>query len=126
MLSKGKNSCLVSVCLDDFVFHFSGYMRLHPNPDPMGLKGDFDGVLHPGALLQPIEEDHPGPVHSVLHLGLVGTPTDQLLDLILILPGLPQVWQLAQFYSVDLSKSRIGGKKCVFNKRTVKVCISCF
>ena len=24
-----------------------------------------------------------------------------------------QVWLLAQFYSVDFSKSRVGGKKCV-------------
>ena len=70
----------------------------------MGLKGDFDGVLHPGALLQPIEEDHPGSVHSVLHLGLVGTPTDQLLDLLLILPGLPQVWQLARLFLFPFCK----------------------
>ena len=32
---------------------------------------------------------------------------------------------LTQFYSVDFSQSRIGVKKCVFNKRTVKVCLSC-
>ena len=36
-----------------------------------------------------------------------------------------QVWSLAQFYSVDFSKSRIGVKKCVFNKCTIKVCVSC-
>ena len=36
-----------------------------------------------------------------------------------------QVWSLTQFYSVDFSKSRIGVKKCVFNKRTIKVCVSC-
>ena len=36
-----------------------------------------------------------------------------------------QVWSLTQFYSVDFSKSRIGVKKCVFNKRTIKGCISC-
>ena len=35
-----------------------------------------------------------------------------------------QVWSLTQFYSVDFSKSRIGVKKCVFNKRTIKVCDS--
>ena len=29
-----------------------------------------------------------------------------------------QVWSLTQFCSVDFSKSRIGVKKCVFNKRT--------
>ena len=36
-----------------------------------------------------------------------------------------QVWSLTQFYSVDFSKSRISVKKCVFNKRTIKVCVSC-
>ena len=36
-----------------------------------------------------------------------------------------QVWSLTQFYSVDFSKSRIGVNKCVFYKRTIKVCISC-
>ena len=32
---------------------------------------------------------------------------------------------LTQFYSVDFSKSRIIDKKCIFNKRTIKVCVSC-
>ena len=36
-----------------------------------------------------------------------------------------QVWSLTQFYSVDFSQSRIGVQKCVFNKRTIKVCVSC-
>ena len=36
-----------------------------------------------------------------------------------------QVWSLTPFYSVDFSKSRIGVKKCVFNKRTIKVCVRC-
>ena len=40
--------------------------------------------------------------------------------------GLEQVWSLTQFYSVDFSKSRICVKKCVFYKRTIKVCVSCF
>ena len=40
-------------------------------------------------------------------------------------PGHDQVWSLTQFYSVDFSQSRIGVKKCVFNKRTIKVCVSC-
>ena len=38
---------------------------------------------------------------------------------------LKKVWSLTQFYSVDFSKSREGVKKCVFNKRTIKVCVSC-
>ena len=37
-----------------------------------------------------------------------------------------QVWSLTQFYSVDFSQSRISVNKCVFSKRTIKVCISCF
>ena len=37
-----------------------------------------------------------------------------------------QVWSLPQFYPVDFSQSRIGAKKCVFNKRTMKVCASCY
>ena len=41
-------------------------------------------------------------------------------------PVFLQVWSLTQFYSVDFSKSRIGVKKCVFIKRTIKVCVSCF
>ena len=36
-----------------------------------------------------------------------------------------QVWSLSPFYSVDFSQSRIGVKKCVFNKRPIKVCVSC-
>ena len=36
-----------------------------------------------------------------------------------------QVWSLNQFYSVDFSQPRIRVKKCVFNKRTIKVCVSC-
>ena len=35
-----------------------------------------------------------------------------------------QVWSLTQFYSVDFWQSRIGVKKCVFNKRTIKVCVT--
>ena len=41
-------------------------------------------------------------------------------------PGKFKVWSLPQFYSVDFSKSRIGGKKCMFNKLTIKVCVDCF
>ena len=37
-----------------------------------------------------------------------------------------QVWSLTQFYSDDFSKSRIGVSKSVFNKRTIKVCVSYF
>ena len=33
-----------------------------------------------------------------------------------------QVWSLTQFYSVHLSQSRIGVKKCVFYRHTIKCC----
>ena len=36
-----------------------------------------------------------------------------------------QVWSLTPFYTVDFSQSRISVKKCVFNKCTFKVCVSC-
>ena len=36
-----------------------------------------------------------------------------------------QLWSLTQLYYVDISQSRIGVKKCVLNKRTIKVCASC-
>ena len=39
-----------------------------------------------------------------------------------------QVWSLTQFYSVDFSKPKIDEidvKKCVFDKPTIKVCVSC-
>ena len=35
-----------------------------------------------------------------------------------------QVWPLTLFYSVDFSQSMIDVKKCVFNKRTIKVYVS--
>ena len=37
-----------------------------------------------------------------------------------------QVWSLTQLHSVDFSQSRVSAKKCVFNKRTIKFCVSCF
>ena len=40
--------------------------------------------------------------------------------------AIAQVWSLTQLYSVDFSKSRIGGKKCNFNKHTIKVCVTLF
>ena len=38
---------------------------------------------------------------------------------------LDQVWSQTQLNSVDFSQSRIGVKKCHFNKRTIMVCVSC-
>ena len=49
------------------------------------------------------------------HAGVDGETRKVLMD---------QVWSLTQFYFVDFSKSRVGVKKCVFNKRTIKVCVS--
>ena len=36
-----------------------------------------------------------------------------------------QVRSLTQFHSVDFSLSTSSVKKCVFNKRTMEVCVSC-
>ena len=36
-----------------------------------------------------------------------------------------QVRSLTQFHSVDFSPSRIVVQKCIFNKRTIMVCVSC-
>ena len=36
-----------------------------------------------------------------------------------------QLWSLTQFYSIDFSQSRIGVKKCVFYKCTIKVRVTC-
>ena len=37
-----------------------------------------------------------------------------------------QVWSLTQFYSVEFSQYRISATKCVFNKLTIEVSVSCF
>ena len=47
-------------------------------------------------------------------------------DALLSLAVEDQVWSLTQIYSVDFSKSRIRVKKCIFNKHTIKVRVSCF
>ena len=52
-------------------------------------------------------------------------PNRVLYALLVTLQSSKQVWSLSEFYSVDFSKSRIDIKKCVFNKRTIKVCVSC-
>ena len=49
----------------------------------------------------------------------------QALSGLTVKSGARQVWSLTQFYSVVFSQSRISGKKCVFNKRTIKVCVRC-
>ena len=46
--------------------------------------------------------------------------------IIVVTVGFVQVRSLTQFYSVDLSLSRSGVGKCLLNKHTMKVCISCF
>ena len=46
-------------------------------------------------------------------------------SLLFLINDMPQVCSLTQFYSVDFSQSRNGLNKCVFYKRTIKVCVSC-
>ena len=55
---------------------------------------------------------------------LFGEVSNQVTSL-LVVPDKNQVWSLTIFYSVDFSQSRIGVNKCVFYKRTIKVCVSC-
>ena len=57
---------------------------------------------------------------------LVAESLDRPKPVLALGVGATQVWSLTQFYSVDFSQSRIGViKKCVFNKRLIKVCVSC-
>ena len=58
---------------------------------------------------------HQPKVHGVADRGRVGGH----------LASAQQVWSLTQFYCVGFSKSRIGVNKCIFYKRTIKVCVSC-
>ena len=52
---------------------------------------------------------------------------DMDLDLGHVLLCGRQVWSLTPLYSVDFSQSMIGAlKKCIYNKRTIKVDISYF
>ena len=53
--------------------------------------------------------------------GEIGIRAENLIGF----PVPAQVWSLTQLYSVDFSQSRIGLKKCVFNKCTIKDCVSC-
>ena len=61
-----------------------------------------------------------------LPLRVVGVSSSALvLALTLTTLIINQDWSLTQFHSFDFSQSRIGVKKCVFNKRNIKVCVSC-
>ena len=62
-----------------------------------------------------------------LPLRIVGVSSSALvLALTLTTLIINQDWSLTQFHSFDFSQSRIGVKKCVFNKNTIKVCVRCF
>ena len=78
-------------------------------------------LLFPEDLLEVLEHDS---LHGVYYHPQCreGLPY-QLLTLV---PRVPQVWTLTQFYSVDFPQSRISEKECDVNKRTIKVCVSCF
>ena len=53
------------------------------------------------------------------------TILDSCVDGLVSLTESLQVWSLTRFYSVDFLQSTINVKKCDFNKRTIKVCVSC-
>ena len=81
------------------------------------------------------EGHHPGgsrwrvnPGHKLVNGGLGfdgGRWWQETTSVDALCPGDRQVWSLTQFYSVDFSKSRINVNKCIFNKRTIKVFVSC-
>ena len=104
------------------------YLTVHLDLFLKGVSGSGQAVLHQGSTCG---SDFG---LTVAHLALLRLGLDNQVifpDLLfwgtrrLLLLLLSQVWSLTQFYSVDFSQSRIGVKKCVFNKRTIKVCISC-
>ena len=68
---------------------------------------------------------HQVDVYPVVYTGgfLMCVLKDVLVGTIIF--AVDQVWSLTQIYSVDFSKSRISVSKSVFNKRTIKVCVSC-
>ena len=53
-------------------------------------------------------------------------PTSSTTHVVIIVLAstIQQVWPLTQYYSFDFLQSRIGESNCVFNKRTIKVCVS--
>ena len=73
----------------------------------------FTMMISPN-LPQPRVYDLCGQTHDLI-FDLSITDTNEII----------QVWSPTQFYSVDFSQSRIGGNRCVFYKRTIKVCVSC-
>ena len=87
-----------------------------------GLCFDFAVSLLAGGLVQRLQQVGRLPTGGVVQ------NQDRYLELFrrAINPGYTKVWPLTQFYSVGFSKSRIGGKNCVSNKRTIKACVSCF
>ena len=93
---------------------------------------DGKPVLHESSVT--LREPDSALKHSHCRPGLVRRLRFPLVDVVGRQDGLglrpknrlvPQVWSLTQFYSVEFSKSRIDVKKCVFNKRTIKVCVIC-
>ena len=87
-------------------------------------------VFHEVAQLSPLDQD----AHYQKHTNLLPPEVAELMfygerkkliGALIHHKILNKVWSLNQFYSVDFSQSRIDVNKCVFYKRTIKVCVSC-
>ena len=103
-------------------------MTLHPdiqqqsnNPSP-GLRGVAPPANNGGGNIRLPDFTQPPPT---MLRPMPPPPQPQQQSPLQIQQKTHQVWSLPQFYSVDFSQSRIGIKKCVFYKRTIKVCVSC-
>ena len=99
------NSALVSAALEGKMTVLDGVHRLHRGTMTVlhRLLHDRELQLYDGTRL--VREDRFEALRKVIS---------------------QQAWSLTQFYSVDFSRSRIGVKKWVFNKCTIKVHVSCF
>ena len=90
-------------------FHFSGLVEaVRVEVQRGGLVGRPEGVRNVGVVQNIPEENHG---NRVDHRALCTCR---------------EVLSLDKFHSVDFLQSRISVKKCVFNQRTIKVCVSCF
>ena len=117
--------------------------------DPLGVFGQnsvdlddglFVGVFagpadHPAAPEGVVEGHHPSLLHQdqtllvVVHVPtLVGVDEGEVVGPRLsgVDEALQGIRSLSELYSVDFSQSRISVEKCVFNRRTIKVCVTCF
>ena len=112
--SRGRLKGEDPACPEEIDRDLGGDLAGQEQPEArMGLQGVelfLKGDQPAGRQVDVLEHDPP-------------TVLDGCVDGLVSLTESIQVWSL--FYSVDFSQSRIGVKKCVFNKHTIKVCVRC-